>query len=131
MTGWGREQIEAFLDFQFRAQHTYYQDTFSDAAFDVVLVDGEPAGRLYLDRRGDEIRIIDIALLPAFRGRKIGYRLLRAILDEAQELGQCVRIHVEKQNPALQLYLRLGFEHIEELPVYFLMEWRPKRSEIG
>jgi hypothetical protein len=34
---------------------------YSDAAFQVILVDGEPAGRLYVARWGDEIRIVDIA----------------------------------------------------------------------
>ncbi len=60
---WTREQIEDFLRFQFEAQHKYYMEQFPDAAFDLILLDGEPVGRLYVDRRDDEIRLIDIALL--------------------------------------------------------------------
>ena len=122
---WTREQKEDFLRFQFEAQHKYYTEQFPDAAFDLVLLDGEPIGRLYIDRRDDEIRLIDIALLPESRGGGIGGRLMKEILDEGAAAGKLVRIHVEQFNPAMRLYLRLGFEKIEEQGVYHLMEWTP------
>ncbi len=122
---WTREQIEDFLRFQFEAQHKYYMDQFPDAAFDLVLDDGEPVGRLYIDRRDDEIRLIDIALLPEHRGAGLGGRLMKRILDEGTAAGKLVRIHVEQFNPAMRLYRRLGFEKIEEQGVYHLMEWTP------
>ena len=86
---------------------------------------GEPIGRLYLDRREDELRLIDIALLPEFRGRGLGGSLMRGVLDEAREADKLVRIHVEQNNPAMRLYEWLGFEKIEDQGVYWLMEWRP------
>ena len=94
---------------QFEAQHAYYHEHYAGASFDVVLVDGEPAGRLYVDRWRDEIRIVDIALLPEHRGRGIGTALLRELLAEADAAGKPVTIHVEKFNPARRLYERLGF----------------------
>ena len=62
---------------QFDAQHAHYQEHYAGAAFDVILVDGQPAGRLYVAREADEIRIVDIALLPEFCNRGIGTTLLR------------------------------------------------------
>ena len=120
---WSAEQKADFLRMQFEAQHAYYQEQFPAASFDLVLVNGEPVGRLYLDRRGDEIRIIDIALLAEFRGQGTGSKLLREILQEARDLQIPVRIHVESNNPAMSLYRRLGFEMIEEQGVYYLMEY--------
>ena len=105
---WTDEEKERFLDFQFGAQHDYYREQFPAARFDLVLVDGEPAGRLYVDRRDDEIRLIDIALLPEFRRRGIGGELMRRVLDEGREAGLPVQIHVEQNNPAMRLYDRLG-----------------------
>lgn len=125
MVDWSEEQKEAFLRFQFEAQHQYYQQQFPDARFDLILLAGEPAGRLYLHRRPDEIRLIDIALLPEHRGRGLGGALMRQILADGEEAGLPVRIHVERNNPALRLYHRLGFESIEDQEVYYLMEWRP------
>ena len=125
---WSEAEKAAFLEQQFEAQHGYYQAQFPDAAFQVIERDGEPIGRLYLDRRADEIRIIDIALLPAHRRAGIGGALLREILGEAAAAGKAVRIHVERNNPALALYHRLGFKEIEDQGVYLLMEWSPARD---
>jgi GNAT superfamily N-acetyltransferase len=123
---WSDERKESFVRFQFDAQHRYYQEQFPTATFDVVL-DGEiPIGRLYVDRRADEIRLIDIALLPEHRGQGIGGTLMRRTLTEARLAGKPVRIHVERENPARRLYDLLGFQPIEEQGVYDLMEWRPE-----
>ncbi len=123
---WTEEEKEQFLGFQFGAQHDYYQEQFPEARFDLVLVDGTAAGRLYVDRREDEIRLIDIALLPDFRCRGIGGRLMGRVLDEAREAGLPVQIHVEQNNPAMRLYDRLGFRQVEEQGVYYLMRWEPE-----
>ena len=125
LVDWSDEQKEDFLRFQFDAQHQYYQSQFPRAAFDLLLVDGEPAGRLYVDRRPDEIRLIDIALLPERRGTGVGGAILERILAEAAAADKPVRIHVEHNNRALTLYHRLGFRKIEEQGVYYLMEWSP------
>lgn len=123
---WPEEQKRTFLEQQFRAQHHHYHEHYSGAAFDLLLVDGEPAGRLYVARWPREIRIVDIALLPEHRGRGVGTELLQGLLDEGARSGKPVSIHVEKNNPALHLYQRLGFRPIEDKGVYLLMEWSPK-----
>lgn len=123
--GWSKTQIDEFLTMQFNAQHQFYLQQFKHAQFDVVECDGEAAGRLYLDYREDEIRIVDIALLPEFRGKGLGSRLLNQIISDAKEKNIVVRIHVEKNNPALTLYQRLGFVEIEDKGVYLLMQKTP------
>ncbi len=127
---WSAKEKEDFLRFQFDAQDKYYAEHFPRAAFDLVLLDGEPIGRLYVDRREDEIRLIDIALLPEHRGGGLGGEIMREVLAEGAESGRLVRIHVEHNNPAMRLYLRLGFEKIEEQGVYHLMEWRPPQETL-
>lgn len=122
---WTDAQKEAFLAQQFYAQHTFYLQQFSQADFWIVTIDNGDAGRLYIDRRPDEIRIVDIALLPAFRGRGYGRLLMENILAEGRAKGQPVRIHVEHNNRAMNLYRRLGFQKIGDNGVYFLMEWKP------
>lgn len=126
VTPWNDEQKRAFLEQQFEAQHRHYQEHYPEASFDVLEVDGEAAGRLYVSRWTREIRIVDIALLPEYRNRGIGSRVLEDLLDEGRRSGKAVSIHVEKNNPALRLYERLGFEPREDKGVYLLMEWKPK-----
>jgi len=122
LTGWTQGQIDAFLEMQYNAQRQHYREHYADASFDVVLVDGQPAGRLYLQRRKDEHRVVDIALLPEFRGKGIGRGMLEDIIATAAKEGKAVRIHVERNNPALHLYQRLGFVPIGDSGVYYLME---------
>jgi ribosomal protein S18 acetylase RimI-like enzyme len=64
----------------------------------------------------------DIALLPEYCNRGIGTTLLRT--SEAATAGKPLRIHVERFNPALRLYERLGFTPIAGRGVYLFMEWR-------
>jgi ribosomal protein S18 acetylase RimI-like enzyme len=122
---WSDGQKNSFLDQQFYAQHSYYIKQFRQAIFQIVMLDMMDVGRLYIDKREDEIRIIDIALLPEFRNKGIGRRLMNGILNEGTKLGLPVRIHVESNNPAMRLYKRLGFSKIGDTGVYHLMEWIP------
>jgi len=120
---WTDAQKEVFLRMQFRAQSQDYAANYPDAAFQMILVDGAPAGRLYVDRRQDELLVVDIALLPEHRGSGVGGALLRDLQAEAAAAGKPVRIHVEHLNPALRLYERLGFRRIDDGGIYLLMEW--------
>ncbi len=128
LTDWSPAQRTAFVAQQFRAQDTHYRAHYTDAHFDVVMMGDEPAGRLYVARWREEIRIMDIAFMPAWRGRGIGTRLLLNILDEGRTSGRRVTIHVEIFNPAQTLYARLGFRTIGEAGVYRLLEWRDPRT---
>ncbi len=122
---WDDQQKETFLRMQFDAQDQYYQQQFPDATFNIIMQENCPVGRLYVDRRTDEIRIIDIALLPAFRNAGLGSALLMSLIDEGAKRGLAVRIHVEHANPALRLYERLGFNRIGDTGIYYLMELVP------
>jgi ribosomal protein S18 acetylase RimI-like enzyme len=41
--------------------------------------------------------------------------LLREVMEHGATAGKPVTIHVEAFNPALRLYQRLGFEHIDTM----------------
>jgi ribosomal protein S18 acetylase RimI-like enzyme len=121
---WSQEQKAAFLRMQFEAQHAHYQKFYPDAQFLLVLVDDVPAGRLYVHRGPSELRLIDIALLPGFRGKGLGAALLRELLEEARGSGRAVTIHVERNNRALHLYERLGFRTVtDDGGLYLLLRW--------
>jgi GNAT superfamily N-acetyltransferase len=122
---WNEEMKAAFVHQQFEAQHVWYRDHYEGAQFDVILVDGAPAGRLYVHRRADDIRLVDITLLPDFRKGGLGTSILHDLLAEGREAGKPVTIHVEVFNPAMRLYERLGFVPVEERGPYRLMKWSP------
>jgi GNAT superfamily N-acetyltransferase len=131
VTGWDDAQKIAFLTQQFTAQDTYYREHYPGADFDLILLGDEPIGRLYIHHRPDEIRIMDIALLPPHRNHGYGTALFQTLQAEAAGSAKSLTIHVEQFNPARRLYDRLGFQPIEEHGVYLLMEWRGDPSRLS
>jgi ribosomal protein S18 acetylase RimI-like enzyme len=122
---WSDAEKSTFLDMQFHAQHAHYQQHYPAADWLVILRDGEPIGRLYIVRWQREHRLIDIAFMPEHRGQGFGTALMRDLMDEAAAAGKPLSIHVEKFNPAMRLYRRLGFVTAEDKGVYDLMRWTP------
>ena len=112
---------------QFDAQDAYYREVYPHAKRSVITRDDERIGRMYTVVLDDEIRIIDIALLPAHRGQRIGSALVAQVAERAHARGLAVRLHVEPWNPAHRLYLRMGFTTVRPGEVYELMELPPPR----
>ncbi|HEY5838828.1 MAG TPA: GNAT family N-acetyltransferase [Pyrinomonadaceae bacterium] len=121
---WAEGQREAFLKWQFDMQRSQYDTRFPNAEYHVILIDGEPAGRIWIGRRDAEIRLLDIAILPPFQNRGAGTILLRKLMDEAKVTGKRLRHMVfVLNNDAHRFYERLGFVVIEDLGGYKHMEW--------
>jgi ribosomal protein S18 acetylase RimI-like enzyme len=117
--GWDAPQIEALLKMQFMTQTQSYRMQFPDARNFVIEADGEAVGRLITT---DEIRLVDIAVLPEFRNRGIGSFVLRRLLEEAEDKKKPVDLQVLKTNsPAIRLYERFGFEKTGEDQLYLMM----------
>lgn len=122
---WSPEEKAAFLRMQFEAQDHHYRTHYPGAEFLVMLHQGQPAGRLYVWRGEAEIRVMDIALLPELRNLGLGHAVMEDLLRECTRTGRAVRVHVEKFNPALRFYERLGFRVAEDRGVYWFLEWLP------
>ena len=122
---WSAVEKAAFVRMQFQAQDAHFRGHYPDAERWIVVVDGAPAGRLYVDHRADEVRVIDISLLPEHRGQGIGTALLRRVLGDAAAAGLPVRVHVVEGNPARRLYDRLGFRPVDHHGFHEAMEATP------
>jgi ribosomal protein S18 acetylase RimI-like enzyme len=121
---WTDEQKDAFLTFQFNAQHSSYQERYPEASYQIILQDNVPIGRLYVLREANEIRILDITLLPQHRNSGVGSTLIRQLLVEGEQTNRPVDIWVEHFNPSMRLFQRLGFCKVQEDGFNCLMEWR-------
>src|SRR5687767_12760814 len=131
VTGWSADETAAFCRQQFDAQSAHYRENYPGASLQVIEKEGELLGRLYVARWEREIRIMDIALLPEHRGSGIGTQLLRELQEEARSAGKSLTIHVERFNPALRLYERLGFRQVEDKGVYLLMSWNADHTQLS
>src|SRR5690349_21653495 len=95
-TGWTAEQKSAFCQHQFAAQDAHYRAHYPTAQFMVIEQASARVGRLYVDHWAREIRIMDISLLPEYRGTGTGTRLLRDLQDQARRENNALSIHVEQ-----------------------------------
>jgi ribosomal protein S18 acetylase RimI-like enzyme len=125
MLTWSERQKSEFVRSQHEAQRAHHVAHHPQASFRLILVDGESAGRLYVDRAAERIHLIDIALLPRFRGEGVGEALLLGLIDEAEAGGVPLTAYVERHNRALSLYRRLGFREVEDGEVYQRIERPP------
>jgi ribosomal protein S18 acetylase RimI-like enzyme len=117
-------QREAFLELQWQARERDYRARYPGADDRVVVVDGVAAGRLLVARSEGELAIVDLAMLPEYRGQGTGSYLLGQLLEEAGQARALVRLYVALANPALNLYERFGFTRVAELGPYLCLEWR-------
>ena len=108
---------------QFAAQAAHYRQAYPHSSHDVVLLRGEPIGRLYVNRGSDESVLVDISLLTENRGCGWGTPLIIALQADAQERKSPVSLHVSTANSARELYQRLGFIEIANDGVYARMRW--------
>ena len=131
LTPWTTEQQQAFVRAQFAAQQDYYGKKYPGASHDIILSDDRPVGRLYVARLDQEIRIVDITLLPGERNAGIGSYLIKQLLEEANRSKRVTRIYVEEFNPSLRLFERLGFSPSEQQGIHLLMQFNPPGSNSG
>ena len=122
---WDDQQKLAFVTHQFLAQRHHYQSHYPQASYDLILLDGQPIGRLYVLRDGEEMRILDLSMMPEFRNRGIGTQMIQKVMAEAEANNSRLRIYLETFNPSVLLFERLGFRVIQNDDMNLLLEWQP------
>ncbi|CAN5846927.1 GNAT family N-acetyltransferase [soil metagenome] len=125
---WTEDQKLAFLESQFEAQTNHYYSSYPNGSFDLIKLEDQTAGRLFQAELDDEIRIIDITLLPQFRSCGIGTLLLSNILETGKNKQKPVRIYLETYNRSQTLFTRLGFIPVADDGVYCLWEKTPEEK---
>ncbi|WED67030.1 GNAT family N-acetyltransferase [Synoicihabitans lomoniglobus] len=124
-TRWSSERQMQFLTQQFEARQVDYARRFPTALDQIVLWGGEAVGRLLMQRSGDEIHIVDIALLPVFQRRGIGRDLLRGVLKIARHEKVVVSLTVDVRNRALTLYQCEDFVTVGRMGSHLSLRWTP------
>jgi ribosomal protein S18 acetylase RimI-like enzyme len=86
-----------------------------DLQHSLIAYDGRRTiGMALLGRRGSHGWLYDFGILPAYRGKGLGTRLLTAATREAAKAGiRDIELDVwEKRADAIRLYQRAGFRHV-------------------
>jgi GNAT superfamily N-acetyltransferase len=129
LVDWSAEQKAAFLLIQLQAQTAHYRTYYPHAEYLIIQHDDSmPLGRLIVDRASDSMLIVDIALLPEYRGAGIGTTIIQQLMAEAARAKFPIILRVELFNPAVRLYSRLGFVKTRAITMYHEMIWQPGSS---
>jgi ribosomal protein S18 acetylase RimI-like enzyme len=121
----GESVLAPLLRMQFRAQSLQYEASFPQAVHRIVMEQGKAVGRLLVASSPNEVRLVDIALLPEARNRGIGTRLVSSLMADAAAMGRPLRLQVWKHSPAVRFYQRLGFQIESGEDPYLRMRWEP------
>jgi ribosomal protein S18 acetylase RimI-like enzyme len=115
---------QSLIEMQYRGRQMSYTAQYPNAE-DSILVDkdGQPVGRLLLDRRPECWRIVDVAVSVASRGRGLGSGVLRQFQKDAAAAGARLELQVAPLNPARRLYERMGFCAVRVDAIAVEMTW--------
>lgn len=125
LTNWTEQQKQAFIIMQSMAQLAEYKKNCPGAVYQIIVYKKKDLGRLITWETNDAIRIVDISLLPAARGKGIGKYLFKELIDDAYKKNKKLSLHVEQNNSAQKWYEQLGFVYISKNGRYFYMEKIP------
>ena len=125
---WNPIQAEMFINIQYNAQQQSYRLSYPEAENNIILHDGQPIGRMLIDRSGEAILLVDIAILPDYRNHGVGSELIGGLLAEGATRGCEVVLSVFHTNPAIHLYDRLGFSKVDDESPYWKMRWLPHQA---
>ena len=108
---WPESLRTHLLAIQYDSRRQSIGTAFPRAADQIVLADGESIGWFVVDESAGEIRMVELMLVPAWRGRGAGTILIRQVLARGCVAGKPVRLSVVPSNAgAIRLYQRLGFQ---------------------
>jgi ribosomal protein S18 acetylase RimI-like enzyme len=121
--GWEEERIAEFLEMQYEAHQNFLSNDHPDIQDQIVLSFGEPVGHLALEQRPEEIRLVDVSLMPEQRQHGTGTLLIQELQTQAAAAKRPLRLQVIRFSRAVALFERLGFRRTSETGSHFQMEW--------
>lgn len=120
---WNEEQKTAFLRQQFETQYQYYTAKYPTASFQILLLDSEKIGRLYISAGEKVIKILDLSIIPEKRNQGIGGSIIAEIVESAHAANKEIEIHLEVYNRSASLFARHGFKVADSDGIYQLWFW--------
>src|SRR5207253_9549140 len=86
-------QVEAHVRLEFNQQRQQYDAGYPEADHRIILRDGQPIGRLFVDESEVEFILVDVALLAEHRNYGLGTYLIQQILRSTAGKGKWNRLH--------------------------------------
>ena len=120
-SGLPEELVAPLVEKQFQAKEVAYHNDYPEALHSIIKLDVCAVGQIRVNRGPEEIRLVDISVLPEHQGKGIGRKVIKALLRSAEKERMPVTLTVERRSPARLLYEHLGFEVVKKNSVYYFM----------
>ena len=120
------EQYRPLLEMQYRGRAMTCAAQYPEAEDWIVCMEyGTAVGNYLLAGTSAGPRMIDLAVLPQWRGKGIGTQVLRQAAHRSAAAGEILSLRVMKGNQAMRLYTRVGFQVASEDETSCEMIWQP------
>ena len=120
-----RELKESLVRMQFNAQTASYRGMYPDALFAVIEHDGQAIGRMVIHEADGVADLVDMALLPAVRGRGVGSAFLAALTEWLGARCTTIQCKVLSGNFAsFRMLEKAGYMPDGGTPPHVTMVWR-------
>ncbi|WP_130473027.1 GNAT family N-acetyltransferase [Candidatus Magnetaquicoccus inordinatus] len=118
--------IEHLIGLQQQWQTVSYGENNPDAFVFIVEKLGDRIGRVIVHFGEQEVRIMDISLIPKVRHQNLGTGIMQALQRAATQVKVPLTLCVAKHNGiAKQFYARLGFQLAASDNMVDLLVWQP------
>lgn len=121
------EFVEWLIGLQEKAQTNGYGEAHPDALTFIIEKLGERVGRVIVAFGEQEVRVVDISLIPAVRRLGFGKTVFQALQQAADRVKTPLTLCALRHNTAANAFYRgLGFQVAASGPVVDLLVWYPK-----
>ncbi|MFT4940965.1 MAG: ribosomal protein S18 acetylase RimI-like enzyme [Paraglaciecola sp.] len=107
---------------QFSAKMAQYQTQYPNLQQRIAYFQKKASGYIMWSLENDELVVVDIAVLTAYQRKGIATELLQQCIKTANQNKKPVRLTVTRDNPAISLYLRMGFTIVSSNHVHHQMQ---------
>ena len=111
-----------YVELKLEWDRTKFRESFDLGITKIIQADSIDIGMLKVEEREDCIYICDIQIDSGYRGKGIGTKLVKTVIQSGNLASKPIRLRVLKGNPAKELYLRLGFKEIQILANCYIMK---------
>ncbi len=115
----------AFLLDQFAKRQYFIKESFPFAMEWIIKLGKSEIGYVLIERKSDEIRILELVIKESFRNHGIGTLIIRQIMEESINHKIPIKVKISNLNPASRLMQRLGFKKSGDAGFFQLFEYHP------
>jgi ribosomal protein S18 acetylase RimI-like enzyme len=128
-------QYRPLLEMQYRARAIGYSEQHPGAKSWIIVLEQAAevtsVGQYLLVKTPQGSRIVDLAVLPQYRGQRIATQVLQQLAQQSAAAGEVLSLRVMKGNQAIRLYARLGFDVVNEDEISYEMLWHFQATNEG